>query len=192
MAALVLAEHDNTALKPATLNAVAAAKEIAGPEVDILVAGQGLPRRGRGGGQDCRREKGAARRRCRLRPRARREFGTARRRARRGLHASAGAGDDLGQECDASGRGPPRRDADLGHQRGRLARYLRASDLCRQRARDGAVQRPGQGHHGARHRLSARRSDGRPRRRSSRCPRPPQPGSRNFSARNCRNRSVPS
>jgi electron transfer flavoprotein alpha subunit len=40
MAALVVAEHDNGALKPATLNAVAAAKEIAGPEVDILVAGK--------------------------------------------------------------------------------------------------------------------------------------------------------
>ena len=40
MAALVVAEHDNTALKPATLNAVAAATEIAAPEVDILVAGK--------------------------------------------------------------------------------------------------------------------------------------------------------
>jgi electron transfer flavoprotein alpha subunit len=40
MAALVLAEHDNTVLKPATLNAVAAAAEIAGPEIDILVAGK--------------------------------------------------------------------------------------------------------------------------------------------------------
>jgi electron transfer flavoprotein alpha subunit len=40
MAALVLAEHDNVALKPATLNALAAAVEIAGPEVDILVAGK--------------------------------------------------------------------------------------------------------------------------------------------------------
>jgi electron transfer flavoprotein alpha subunit len=40
MAALVLAEHDNAALKPATLNAVAAAAEIAGPELDILVAGR--------------------------------------------------------------------------------------------------------------------------------------------------------
>jgi electron transfer flavoprotein alpha subunit len=40
MAALVLAEHDNTALKPATFNAVAAAAEIAGAEVDILVAGK--------------------------------------------------------------------------------------------------------------------------------------------------------
>jgi electron transfer flavoprotein alpha subunit len=40
MAALVVAEHDNNALKPATLNAVAAAREIAGAEVDILVAGK--------------------------------------------------------------------------------------------------------------------------------------------------------
>ncbi len=39
MAALVIAEHDNRALKSATLNALAAAKEIAGDEVDILVAG---------------------------------------------------------------------------------------------------------------------------------------------------------
>ena len=40
MAALVVAEHDNRALKPATLNALAAAKEIAGGDVDILVAGK--------------------------------------------------------------------------------------------------------------------------------------------------------
>src|SRR5215472_15206889 len=40
MAALVVAEHDNSTLKPATLNAVAAAQEIAGAEVDILVAGR--------------------------------------------------------------------------------------------------------------------------------------------------------
>jgi electron transfer flavoprotein alpha subunit len=40
MAALVVAEHDNRALKPATLNALAAAQEIAGADVDILVAGK--------------------------------------------------------------------------------------------------------------------------------------------------------
>ncbi len=40
MAALVVAEHDNAALKPATLNALAAAKEIAVSDVDILVAGE--------------------------------------------------------------------------------------------------------------------------------------------------------
>jgi electron transfer flavoprotein alpha subunit len=40
MAALVIAEHDNAGLKPATLNAVAAAKEIVGADIDILVAGK--------------------------------------------------------------------------------------------------------------------------------------------------------
>jgi electron transfer flavoprotein alpha subunit len=41
MSVLVLAEHDNAALKPATLNAVAAALKIGGP-VEILVAGAGI------------------------------------------------------------------------------------------------------------------------------------------------------
>jgi electron transfer flavoprotein alpha subunit len=40
MAALVIAEQDSAGLKPATLNAVAAAKEIAGADIDILVAGK--------------------------------------------------------------------------------------------------------------------------------------------------------
>jgi electron transfer flavoprotein alpha subunit len=40
MAALVVAEHDTAGLKPATLNAVAAAKEIAGADLDVLVAGK--------------------------------------------------------------------------------------------------------------------------------------------------------
>ncbi|MEE4191559.1 MAG: FAD-binding protein [Halieaceae bacterium] len=40
MSTLVLAEHDNAALKPATLNAVAAAQAL-GADIDILVAGEG-------------------------------------------------------------------------------------------------------------------------------------------------------
>ena len=40
MAVLVIAEHDNAALKPATLNTVSAAKAIDG-DVHVLVAGQG-------------------------------------------------------------------------------------------------------------------------------------------------------
>ena len=38
MTILILAEHDNTELRPATLNAVTAAKELGG-EIEILVAG---------------------------------------------------------------------------------------------------------------------------------------------------------
>ncbi|MGH7053467.1 MAG: FAD-binding protein [Stellaceae bacterium] len=41
MAVLVVAEHDNHAVKSATLNAVAAALELKDPALDILVAGQG-------------------------------------------------------------------------------------------------------------------------------------------------------
>src|SRR4051812_31724639 len=40
MPCLVLAEHDNAALKPATLNAVTAARQIGG-DIAILVAGKG-------------------------------------------------------------------------------------------------------------------------------------------------------
>jgi electron transfer flavoprotein alpha subunit len=40
MAVLVIAEHDNASLKPATLNAVTAAQKIGGP-VHVLVAGSG-------------------------------------------------------------------------------------------------------------------------------------------------------
>lgn len=38
MTTLVIAEHDNAALKPATLNAITAAQQIGGP-VDVLIAG---------------------------------------------------------------------------------------------------------------------------------------------------------
>jgi len=38
MKTLVIAEHDNVSLKPATLNAVAAAQALGG-DIDILVAG---------------------------------------------------------------------------------------------------------------------------------------------------------
>ena len=41
MAILVIAEHDNTALKPATRNAITAAVKIGG-DIDVLVAGSGV------------------------------------------------------------------------------------------------------------------------------------------------------
>jgi electron transfer flavoprotein alpha subunit len=40
MSILVVAEHDNTALKPVTLNVIAAAKKLGG-DLDVLVAGAG-------------------------------------------------------------------------------------------------------------------------------------------------------
>ena len=43
MAVLVIAEHDNTSLRPATLNTITAAQEIGGP-IHVLVAGSGCSR----------------------------------------------------------------------------------------------------------------------------------------------------
>ena len=40
MKTLIVAEHDNESLKPATLNAVAAAQQLAG-DIDVLVVGSG-------------------------------------------------------------------------------------------------------------------------------------------------------
>ncbi|RKQ68783.1 electron transfer flavoprotein subunit alpha/FixB family protein [Oceanibaculum indicum] len=41
MSILVVAEHDNASLKPATLNTVAAAQQIGGGDIHVLVAGSG-------------------------------------------------------------------------------------------------------------------------------------------------------
>ena len=54
MSTLVIAEHDNSSLKAATLNAVAAAQAL-GADIDILVAG--------GNCGACRRSRGSCRRR---------------------------------------------------------------------------------------------------------------------------------
>ena len=63
-----------------------------------------------------------------------------------------------GKNVHAARRGAARRDAGLGHRRGRRARHLRAADLCRQRHRDRAVGRREEGHHRARRRLPGGRS----------------------------------
>ena len=45
MAILVIGEHDNSELKPSTLNAVTAAQQL-GAEIDLLVAGSEKTREG--------------------------------------------------------------------------------------------------------------------------------------------------
>jgi electron transfer flavoprotein alpha subunit len=67
MAILVIAEHDNTSIKAATLNAVTAATKIGG-DVHLLVAGSACAAAGRGGGADRRGEQGAGCRRRRIMP----------------------------------------------------------------------------------------------------------------------------
>ena len=194
MSVLVIAEHDNSALKAATLHAVTAAREIAdkaGGDVHLLVAGAGCRRGRRGRGAGRRRGQGAAGRRSGLRSWPRREHGAADRAARRELQPCPGAGHDVGEKHHAARRGAARRDADFRHQRGRLGGHVRAADLCRQRAGDGAVEGRDQDHHRARHRLRPGRGERRrrPRSRPSRVPARPAPAS--SCAPNCRNRSGP-
>ena len=57
------------------------------------------------------------------------------------LRCAGRAGHRRGQERAAPRGGPARRHADVRHHQGDLARYLRAPDLRRQCAADGAVQR---------------------------------------------------
>ena len=121
MAVLVVAEHDNKALKPATLNAVAAAAEIAkagGGDVHILVAGK-----------DCRAAAEAAAKiagvaKVLLADDAAYEHGLAENVAPLAGQARAAViricwppATTLRQELDAAGRRAARRDADLRHQR---------------------------------------------------------------------------
>ena len=68
MSVLVIAEHDNRALKAATLHAVTAAREIAdkaGSDVHMLVAGTGCGAVAEAAAQVAGHREGAAGRRCR-------------------------------------------------------------------------------------------------------------------------------
>ena len=59
MSVLLIAEHDNAGLKPATLHAVTAAKEIGG-DLAILVAGQNCRPAAEAACQGCRCLQGPA------------------------------------------------------------------------------------------------------------------------------------
>ena len=161
MAALVVAEHDNRTFKPATLNAVAAAREMAGADIHVIVAGQDCRPAAEAAAADRRRRRvllaedpayghGLAENVAPLLVSLAEGYGTCWRRRRP-------QGKNLMPRVAALAR----RDADLRHQRRGFDRHLCAADLCRQRAGDGAVERPGQGRHRARHRFSAGRGDRR-------------------------------
>ncbi len=127
---------------------------------------QGLRFRRRRSGEARRRRQGASRRRRYARPSARRAARRARRLARRTVRRAGRAGDHLRQERHAARRRAARRDAGLRHHRRRLGRHLRAADLCRQRHRDGPVERREEGGHGARLGLQAGGAGGERRARS--------------------------
>ena len=181
MTILVIAEHDNTALKRATLQRRRRPRAAIGGDIHVLVAGE-----------DCRAAAEAGRARSPASPRCcspttpSLEHALAEDLAalvvplRQELQPRARAGDHVRQEFHAARRGAARRGADLRHLRRRLARHLRAPDLCRQRARDRAVERRDQGHHRARHRFPAARSGRRQRADRDGRVRRPRPGLSRF------------
>ena len=196
MSILIIAEHDNAALKSATAHAVTAAAKLGG-DVHVLVAGHGARRRGAGRG-------GARRGRARcwsptrpISPRRRRR--TSPRRSLSllpgQLHARRGGRHRLRQERGAAHRGQARRRADLGGDRDRVAGHVRAADLRGQCVRHRAVEGPGQGAHRAHHRVrqpparaARRRSRAFRRRRTPGCRasparRSPSPSGRSSPAR---------
>ena len=137
MAVLLLAEHDN---------ASAQGRDPQGADRRRRRIG-GAARTSSSPGQDCKAVADAAAKldgvekvllaeERRLCERARRAARGADRLARRALRRDRRGGDDDRQERDAARRRPARRDAGLRHHQGRLARHLRAADLCRQRDPD--------------------------------------------------------
>ena len=153
-----------------------------------------VPAPGRGGGrrEARRRRKGAGRRRAGLRAwpgRAARP---------RCIVCLAGPYDAIiaaststGKNVHAARRRAARRDADLRHHQGGLARHVRAADLCRQRDPDGAVDRRQEGDHRAHRFVPGGDGEGGSARRS----RPSRgrriPAYRPSRARNCRSRDRP-
>ena len=167
MSVLVIAEHDGSALKPATLHAVTAASEVAkaaGGDVHLLVAGK-----------DCRAVAEAAAQiegiaKVLLADDPAYDHGLAENWAPLIVKLAAGYSHVLAPATTSGKNLMPRVAAlldvmqisDISAVESR--RHLRAPDLCRQRAGDGAVEGPGQDHHGARHRLRAGGGDRRQRR----------------------------
>ena len=65
MPILILADHDNATLKPATAHAVTAAAKL-GTDIHVLVAGRNAASAADAASRLDRRRQGAGRRRCRL------------------------------------------------------------------------------------------------------------------------------
>ena len=155
MAILLLAEHTNGALNPATGKALSAAAAL-GDTIDVLVAGSGAKPAAEAAAKLDGHRQGFARRCASVRAWARRGGGGAHRAADGQLRCARRAGDVVGQEHRPACRRCARRDADLRYHQGSVEGHLRAADLRRQRHPDRAVVGRQEGHHGAHRGVSVR------------------------------------
>ena len=158
MAILIIAEHDNGALRPATAATVAAARAIGG-EIHVLLAGSDLAPAAEAAAEldgvaKVLVAEGVA---PLAEPLAALVTGLS------GYAPHPRAGDHLRQEPRPAHRRAARRGADLRHHRGHRPGDLRAADLRRERPRDRAIVRSGQGRDRAAFGLRSRR----PRRQSA-------------------------
>ena len=163
MAVLVIAEHDNRALKPATLNARRRrrGRQCGRRRCHILVAGTDAAPSPR------RRRRSPAWQRCCSPTTPAYDHGLAENIAPLIVELAANYSHVLAPATTSGKNMMPRVAAlldvmqisDISAVVSR--RHVRAADLCRQRARHGAVEGPDQGHHRARHRLRAGRGERR-------------------------------
>jgi electron transfer flavoprotein beta subunit len=123
-----------------------------GSDVDVLVAGKGAKAAADAAAKLSGRAQGPARRADELAERLAEPLAALVVSLAGNYDAIVAAATSIGQERHAARGRPARRDAGVGDHRGRLGRHVQASDLCRQRHPDGAVDRRQEGHHGA-HRL---------------------------------------
>ena len=178
--ALVVAEHDNAGIRPATLNTVTAARQARrrGPRADRR---RGLGRRGQRRRGDRRRRQGAA---CRRRACSRTAWPrTSPRRCWRWRRATRTSCSRPRRRARTSRRAsrPSSTSAQISDiTKVDRARHLRAADLRRQRHRHGAEPRRGQGHHRAHHRLRPGAGDGGSAAGRDRAARSATPASRRF------------
>ena len=143
MSVLVIAEHDNAALAAATLNTIAAAREL-DDDVHVLVAGAGCA-----GAADAAAKAGGVSKvrvaddAAYANQLAENLAALIARHCERVLTCPH-RGHESGQERAAASRRTARRLTDIGYQRYRVGGHVRAAHLRRQRDRDRAIDRSDQ------------------------------------------------
>ena len=155
MTVLLLADHDNKTLSGIVAKAMSAAKAL-GQDVHVLVAGADC----KGVAEAAAKLEGASKVLLADAPHLGHQLAEEMASLIVGLMGNYDALVDrlhgVGQERRAPRRRAARRDADLRHHQGGIARHVRAPDLRRQCHPDGAIARQEEGHHRAHDGVSCR------------------------------------